>query len=299
MRGVFFFIVFIIFARSACAITYQVDGDVVGEITHYTVEEGDTLYSIARDYDVGIVEVIAANPGVDVWLPKEGTELILPTMYVLPVVPRKGIIINLSELRLFYFPDEHTVMTFPIGIGMEGWQTPLGDTTIVLKREDPEWIPPESMRKENPDLPDIVPPGPDNPLGEYALNMGWINYRIHGTNRPQGVGRRSSHGCIRLYPEDIEQLFDIVKVGTSVTAIDEPVKLGWKNNMLYLQVTPAQEQLDDIAARRTPIPVSLHGVHKAVREAVGNKVMDIDWYGVDDALLEHNGVAQIIAVPHP
>jgi L,D-transpeptidase ErfK/SrfK len=277
------------------AATFKVEGGMVGEVTHYKVQPDDTLYDIARHFDLGIVEVLASNPGVDVWEPEDGTELILPTAHILPDVPHKGIVINLSELRLFYFPDAHTVMTFPIGIGMEGWQTPLGTTEITLKRKHPAWIPPASIRKENPKLPAIVPPGPDNPLGQYALNLGLPGERIHGTNRPQGIGRRSSHGCIRLYPEDIAILFATVKVGTPVTIIDAPFKLGWQNDLLYLEVTPTQEQSDKIAADETPQPPGLRGTHVAVRKAVGNPDAEVDWYAVDDAVRVQNGIPVAIA----
>jgi L,D-transpeptidase ErfK/SrfK len=280
----------------ASATTYDIDGDVVGEVTKYKTKEDDTLYDVARRFDLGIVEVLAANPGVDVWDPGEGTELKLPTAHILPPgMPHKGIIINLSELRLFYFPNPHTVMTFPIGIGMEGWQTPVGVTHITTKRKNPTWIPPDSIRKENPDLPKIVLPGPDNPLGQYALNLGLPGERIHGTNRPQGIGRRSSHGCIRLYPEDIAALFAKVKVGTPVSVIDEPFRVGWEQDTLYLEVTPTQEQSDKIAEYETPPPPSLSGTYDAVDKALGDTVTDVDWYAVDNAVREQNGLPVAIA----
>ena len=188
-----FTVLYMLAVRPAEAATYTIDGDVAGEVTRYTVKDKDTLYSVARHFDLGIVEIMAANPGLDPWIPPVGTELTLPTAYVLPTISRKGIVIDLSALRLFYFPDPKTVMTFPLGIGMDGWSTPTGTTRIVLKRDHPTWIAPESILKENPDLPKVVPPGPDNPLGDYALNLGWEGYRIHGTNKPYGIGRRSSH----------------------------------------------------------------------------------------------------------
>jgi L,D-transpeptidase ErfK/SrfK len=196
--------------RPVRAATFVSEGDLVGAVTYYQVEEKDNLYEIARRHDIGIVELLAANPGVDPWMPEEGTELTITTAHILPTTPHEGIVINLSELRLFYYAKNGQVMTFPIGIGQEGWQTPLGKSTIVKKRKNPVWIPPDSIREENPELPEIVPAGPDNPLGEHAIYLGWRKFLIHGTNRPYGIGKRSSHGCIRLYPEDIEILFNTV-----------------------------------------------------------------------------------------
>ena len=282
-------------ACAAAAATYTVNGDVVGEVTHYTVKPKETLYSIARHLDLGIVEVLAANPDIDPWTPEVGTKLDLPTAHILPDAPHEGIVINLSELRLFYFPDAQTVMTFPVGVGREGWQTPVGSTTVVKKRKDPAWIPPDSIRKENPKLPAIILPGPNNPLGQYALNLGWDGYRIHGTNRPAGVGKRSSHGCIRLYPEDIKLLFNEVKVGTPVKVIDVPFKLGWQNDVLFLEVSPTQERSDKIADYQVPPPLSIHGVHTAIRKAVGNARADVDWYAVDNAISDQDGIPIVVA----
>ena len=209
------------------AATYPMNGDVVGAVRSYTVKNHDSLAKIARHFDLGMVELLAANPGITTQNLRAGTILIVTNSHVLPR-PHTGIVINLPELRLFYFLDSHYVMTFPIGIGREGWDTPLGVTRIAIKREKPTWTPPDSIRAENPKLPRIVPAGPNNPLGNYALDLALPAYAIHGTNRPASVGLRSSHGCIRLYPEDIATLFHVVKVGTKVTIIDTPVKLGWQ-----------------------------------------------------------------------
>jgi L,D-transpeptidase ErfK/SrfK len=276
------------------ATTYTPDGDIIGTVTPYTVKADDNLYAIARVHDLGIVEVLAANPGIDSWVPEEGSELTLPTTHVLPQVEHRGIVINLSELRLFYFPDPHTVMTFPIGIGKEGWQTPTGHTSIVLKRKNPVWIPPASIRAEDPDLPEIFPAGPDNPLGDYALDLAWRDYRIHGTNRPYGVGKRVSHGCIRLYPEDISVLFSLVEKGTPVTIIDTNYKLGWQGNRLWLEVTPTQKQADKIARYREPKPVDIPEIHQTIEQMAGNNAV-IDWYAVDRAVSQYNGVPVVVA----
>jgi len=270
------------------AATDFMDGDVIGTVQHYTVREEDNLYAIARRFDIGIVELLAANPGVDPWEPEAGTRLTITTAHVLPPVPHKGVVLNLSELRLFYFVDEHTVMTFPIGIGREGWQTPLGTTKILRKRVHPIWTPPPSIRAADPSLPASFPPGPNNPLGNYALDTGWYGVLIHGTNRPYGIGKRSSHGCIRLYPEDIEALFKAVEVDTPVMVVDMPYKLGWQGDSLFLEVTPTQSQTDVIAEYHKPRPADLPKIHDAIRNIAGDA--DIDWYSVDKAASEHSGI---------
>lgn len=217
--------------------------DVVGEVGSAIVAEGETLLDIARVHDLGYNEITAANPGVDPWLPPPGSTVVLPTRFVLPAAPRRGIIVNLAEMRLYYYPEQAghppEVLTFPIGIGQEGWGTPLGVTEVIGKIKDPSWTVPASIREEHErmgdPLPGIVPPGPDNPLGAYALRLGMSSYLIHGTNKPYGIGRRASHGCVRLYPEDIEMLFQRVTVSTPVWIIDQPYKLGRNGTGLVLE----------------------------------------------------------------
>lgn len=270
------------------AAVYRPNGDIIGTISHYSVTKEDNLYEIARRFDIGFVELLAANPGVDPWMPEEGTELTLPTAHILPGV-REGLVLNLPELRMFYYDKGGRVMTFPIGIGRTGWQTPLGSTSIIIKRRNPAWIPPASIREENLHLPDIVPSGPDNPLGAFALNLGWQGYAIHGTNKPYGVGRRSSHGCIRLYPEDMEKLFHAIDVGTTVTVIDTSYKLGWQGNLLFLEVMPTQEQADIIAEYYQPPPISIPGIHDAIGK-VSRPSTYIDWDAVNEAIHKRNGI---------
>ncbi len=225
--------------------------DLVGEVITVVAEAEDTLLDIARRFGLGYNEIVAANPGVDPWLPEPGTEIVVPARFVLPSVPREGIVVNLAEMRLYYFPPRQrdgsgVVMTFPLGIGQEGWATPTGVTRIVDKRRDPAWVVPESIRRasaaQGEPLPAVVPPGPDNPLGKFALRLGITSYLIHGTNKPYGVGRRISHGCLRMYPEDIEILFDEVEVGTPVRIVDHPYKVGRAEGVLYLEAhEPIQE----------------------------------------------------------
>ncbi|TDJ36287.1 MAG: peptigoglycan-binding protein LysM [Gammaproteobacteria bacterium] len=231
--------------------------DVVGAITVIQARADDTLIEIARRHGLGYEDIVRANPHVDTWLPGEGTEVVLPTRYVLPPGERRGLILNLPEYRLYYFPEpkangQATVMTFPISIGRMDWETPLGLTSVISKVSNPAWYPPASVRAEHAadgdPLPRIVPPGPNNPLGKYAMRLGLPGYLIHGTNRPAGVGMRVTHGCIRLFPEDIEFLFGQISVNTPVRIINEPIKIGWNGDELVVEVHQPLEL--------TPLPAS-------------------------------------------
>ncbi len=217
---------------------------VVGVVQVVSAGKDDTLTDIARRFNVGYEEILRANPKVDPWLPGEGTEIFVPTQFVLPDAPYTGIVINIAAMRIFYFPptrpgERQVVLTHPIGIGKVGWRTPEGVTKIVRRQKDPTWRVPVSVRKEHhengEDLEPVIGPGPDNPLGKYAFYLQWPSYLIHGTNKPAGVGLRSSHGCIRLYPEDIEQFFNMVPVGTQVRVVNQPFVFGWGDGQLYLQ----------------------------------------------------------------
>ncbi|MEY2342869.1 L,D-transpeptidase family protein [Acidithiobacillus sp. IBUN Pt1247-S3] len=234
------------FSGVAAAATYPLADDndnVVGEIRYLSASHDDTLVDIARDHDIGYDALRAANPQVDAWLPGAGTQILLPSEYILPVAPHQGIVIDLPAMRLFYYPaGGKTVETFPIGIGREGWNTPIGTTKIAARIRNPSWTPPASIRVEHAEngdpLPAVVPAGPDNPLGQYALRLAWPGYLIHGTNKPYGVGMRVSHGCIRLLPRDIETLFEQVTPGTSVHVVNQPWLWGQRDGSYYLQVFP-------------------------------------------------------------
>lgn len=224
--------------------------DVVGTLRVITVNEEDTLSDIARRFNLGYEEIVNANPDVDPWLPGTGTEIVIPTQFVLPDAPRKGIVINLAAMRLFYFPkaapgEPQKVITHPLGIGRVEWKTPEGTTKIAAKKENPTWIPTPSIRKEhakNGDpLPAVVPPGPDNPMGSHVLKLAWPNYAIHGTDKPPSIGLRGSHGCLRMYPEDIARIYGKVPVGTPVRVVNQPRLLGWRGRALYLQAYPILE----------------------------------------------------------
>ncbi len=227
---------------------------VVGEPQVVFARAEDTFSDLAREYGLGYDEIVAANPGINPWLPGENTAVLLPTQYVLPDVPRQGIVLNIATKRLFYFPeadDDGTqkVLTYPIGIGRVGWETPLGSTTVVSKARDPSWWVPLSVRREHAEmgdpLPKVVPPGPDNPLGTRVLKLEMPGYLIHGTNAPYGVGMRVSHGCVRLYPENIELLYELVAIGEVVTIINEPYQLGRLDGELYFEAhMPLEDDAD-------------------------------------------------------
>ena len=224
---------------------------VVGEPQVVFVRAEDTFSDLARTYGLGYDEIVAANPDVDPWLPGENTPVLLPTQYVLPDAPKRGVILNIASKRIFYYPatiegEQRYVLTYPIGIGRVGWETPLGETTVVSKATDPHWWVPASVRREyaemgNP-LPSVVPPGPDNPLGTHVLKLGMPGYLIHGTNQPYGVGMRVSHGCIRLYPENIESLYSLVDIGEIVTILNEPYQMGRQDGVLFFE---AHQPLED------------------------------------------------------
>jgi L,D-transpeptidase ErfK/SrfK len=220
------------------------DEDVVGVVQIVTTSKEDTLTDIARRFNVGYEEILRANPKVDPWLPGADRPIVVPTRFVIPNAPRTGIVINIAAMRLFYFPphkpgEPQVVITHPIGIGKMGWATPEGVTKIVRRQADPTWRVPVSVIKEHrengEELEKVIGPGPDNPLGKFAFYLQWPSYLIHGTNKPAGVGLRSSHGCIRLYPEDIAQLYDMVKVGTQVRVVNQPFLFGWHEGQLYMQ----------------------------------------------------------------
>lgn len=264
--------------------------DVIGDMdAHVTVAE-DTLPDLAIEHELGFIELVAANPGVDPWLPGDGTFVVLPTMHVLPQVDRRGIVINLAEMRLYWFPPDGEPVTMPLGIGSEGWNSPLGKTTIVRKRPNPTWYPPASVRAEDPELPASVPPGPDNPLGSYALYLGWPAIVLHGTNKPYGIGRRVSHGCFRLANHNAERLFNAVPDGTPIQVIDEPVKLGWRDGTLYLEVHPTQAQADQLERGEKITPVPVIGLPERILPMVDGDSSRIDWTHVAAAAQRRTGV---------
>ncbi|MDJ0948054.1 MAG: L,D-transpeptidase family protein [Alphaproteobacteria bacterium] len=276
----------------------QPTGRLIGTLERHVVREGETLLTIARSYDLGFVQLRAANPGVDAWVPRVGLELTVPTLHLLPDPPRRGILINLAEQRMYFLHKSGQVITHPIGTAKGGWKTPVGNTRIVRKRKNPTWTPPRSIRAERPELPASIPPGPDNPLGAFALDLGWRGYVIHGTNRPDGVGRRVSHGCIRLYPEDISALFHQVPIRTPVKVIDQRVKLAWVHGELYLEVHPTPEQIDEIEATgRFAQTADDLDLDWRVAQAAGINSSRLDWDLIYRVARERKGIPVRVTLP--
>lgn len=269
---------------------------VVGKFGRYVTKPGDIFADLARRFDVGYTDLVAANPGVDPWLPGVGRTLLIPSVYILPDAPHRGIVLSLAQWRLFYFPPGGgRVETYPIGIGVIGWNTPIGVTRVVRKEKNPVWYPPPSIRAQHPDLPAVVPAGPDNPLGLFALRLGWPNYLIHGTNKPDGVGRNVSHGCIHLYPEDIARLFAEVAVGTPVRTVEQSAAVGWYGNALYVSVHPSQAQVEEIDTDKPVTPDPAQGVQALVSAAAGPNADAVDWDAVAKAARQRTGVPVRVA----
>jgi L,D-transpeptidase ErfK/SrfK len=270
----------------------------VGDVAAHTTKRRETLLDIARRYDLGYTQLVTANPGRDPWNPGVGSRITVPRLYILPPGPRRGIVINLVQQRLFYFPPGGgSVQTFPIGTGILGHSTPLKATQIVAKEPDPTWVPPASIRRERPWLPASIPPGPDNPLGHYALHLGLPLVLIHGTNKPYGVGRNVSHGCIRLYPEDIERLFHEVRVGMPVRVINEEFETAWVDGDLYVAVFPNKEQTDELDEARPMTPAVPAGFEQRIAEVAGDQADRVDWDAVRKAAEDRSGIPVRVTQP--
>lgn len=284
---------------AADARTYALNGDVIGELALTTTVREDTIADIARTYSQGYKEMRLANPAVDPWLTGEDTEVIIPSQYVLPTAPRNGIVINVAEMRIYHFQPRGKgqpldVATYPVSIGRQDWVTPHGATKIVSKIKDPTWTPPASIRREHAAegdiLPAVVPAGPNNPLGQFALRLGFAGYLIHGTDKPFGIGMRVTHGCMRLYPEDIERVFHSVPVGTSVRIVNQPYKVGISGSRLLVEVHPAleedvesgkyAEEFSQLMAQIVPLSVK-HDI-------------SIDWDMLRGALYRKDGVPVVV-----
>lgn len=282
---------------SLWATTYPLppaDVNLIGETQKVQALAEDTLLDIARRYDVGQEEILLANPKVDRWLPGEGAEVVVPSRFILPRAERNGLVLNVPEMRFYYYYNsgpgkESKVFTAPVGIGRMDWKTPLGEARIVKKVKDPAWYPPKSLKldaiaKGDPPLPDVVPPGPANPLGRYALRLSIPGYLIHSTNKPFGVGMRVSHGCVRMYPEDMEQFFPIVAVQKMVQIVNQPIKVGWQNKTLYLEVHPFLDE--DLDKKQ-----DMYGIaYEMIFNAVENKDAILDIKTIKRTLQEKSGI---------
>jgi L,D-transpeptidase ErfK/SrfK len=274
---------------------------VIGEDASVTTAYEDTLPDLAHRYSLGYYEIIRANPGVDVWIPGADRRLTLPRQRILPSGPRADIVVNLPEHRLYFYPrprrgEQPLVITYPVSIGKMDWRTPLGETRIVAKVRQPSWYPPESVRQEHAargdPLPKVVPPGPDNPLGEFAMRLGISSgsYLIHGTNNPLAVGMAVTHGCIRMYPEDIAALFPRVPVGTHVRLINEPVKAAWVNGELLIEVHPP------VDAEGQPMEPDLQVLEPLLEQELGNDIAAIHWDLALDTLRAATGLPTLVGL---
>ncbi len=251
------------------------DKDYIGKQITYSAKYEDTFVHLARDYNLGYVELRAANPNVDPWMPGEGTKIVFPLRHLLPDAPREGIVINLPEMRLYAYVNgrDGAPVSFPLGVGREGLETPLGTTKIIRKQYKPTWRPTQRMLDEDPELEAVVGPGIDNPLGTHALYLGWPQYAIHGTNRPFGIGRRVSSGCIRMYPEAIVQLYDMAEISMPVTVVDQPIKLGWIDNVLYIEAHPTLDQALSMEEKGIVEGAALSDEDRAMIEAfIGDEI---------------------------
>lgn len=272
-------------------------GDVIGQAQVIKAKYEDTFASIGERYEFGYLEMVAANPGVDPWLPGEGKDIILPSRFILPPGPREGLVINLAEYRMYYFPaGKNVVHTFPLGIGREGWSSPIANTSIIAKTPNPTWTPPQSIREEHAaegdPLPAVVPAGPDNPLGPFKFSLGLTGYLIHGSNKKFGIGMRVSHGCFRMLNKNVLELSQLASVGTKVRIIDEPYKFGKSDGKLYLEVHAPLENAD---------PLSLMDKHTQIVAALNRyveanpDVQRMDWNVVRDVVAAEDGLPISVA----
>ena len=274
----------------------------VGAVDSYTANSSEVLLDVVRHYDLGYVDFMAANPGVDPWAPRDGQKIVIPNFFILPDAPHVGIVINLAERRIYYYPrGGKTVETYPAGLATMERSTPLGVTRVVAKELGPVWVPPPSIRRERPNLPAFIGPGPDDPLGDFALRLGWKNYLIHGTNKPDSVGRNVSHGCLHIYPEDIERLFREVPVGTPVRTVDQPAGATWGDDgRLYIVVHPSKAQADEIDFNQPMTPTVSPALAAIVTKAAGKRAAEIDWEAVNRAGLAATGLpTPVMDAPAP
>ncbi|MFA6037707.1 MAG: L,D-transpeptidase family protein [Legionellales bacterium] len=273
--------------------TFPLNGnEVFGEVFTVTPKKNDTFSYYAHTYDVGASAIQIANPGVNEDYPdKQKHDITIPAEFILPS-QRNGIVINLPEIRLYYF-NQSEFMTYPVSIGKVGWKTPIREGKVVDKEANPSWHVPKSILAENAargvHTPAVVGPGPNNPLGKYALRLSIPGYLIHGTSNPTSIGRRVSHGCIRMFPMDIEELFNNVPVGTPVSLINEPIKAGWKGNKLYLEVHPLLAEYPMSEDARQAMAKDKINAALAVRST------QVDWSKVDQVMRAQNGVVEMIS----
>ena len=272
------------------------DDDVIGRLAIIRLRKGDTLPDMARHFSLGINTVSAANPGIDIWAPDAGRRVLLPLSFILPDAPRKGIVINLAAMRLFYFKKDGkllAVSTYPVGVGTTERPTPMGRMYVTRKKLRPTWYVPASIaadhRKKGDPLPAKVPPGPLNPLGEHALYLSKSGYLVHGTNKPASVGLRATNGCIRLYPEDIKRLFENTPVKTRVKIVNQPYLVGRRDGIVYMEAHTPFEESGTTELKRAFAKLG------AIEKKTGHA---LDWKKIKDAVIEARGIPVPISALH-
>jgi L,D-transpeptidase ErfK/SrfK len=280
---------------------FDLSGDqaLIGELAAVETRENDTLPDIARNYGLGYNDITAANAGVPAWTPRANSRVLLPLQFILPDAPHKGIVLNVANMRLFYYPRKQRdkVFTYPVGIGRDGWNTPMGMTSIAVKTPNPDWHVPPSIHREHAEkghfLPSVVRSGPDNPLGYYAMRLAIGSYLIHGTNKPFGIGMQISHGCVQMYPEDIEVLFKKTSVGTPVRIIHDPYLTAWHEDTLYLE---ANEPLEKWSFSK---PLLKKQVSRELRKIAKQHNATVDWDKVDRVIQRADGIPTPVLVNSP
>ena len=281
------------------AINYNIHSfeliDLIGYDKYYKTKKDETLIDIARANNLAFPEIMSANQGLDdPWVVEPEKYLLLPQRHLLPSAKREGVIVNKGDLRLYYFSKENKVYSFPIGIGRGDWETPTGKARITGKKKNPYWTVPASILEEEPHWPKVVKPGPENPLGSRAIYLSMPGYLLHGTNKPWGVGMKVSHGCIRLYPEDIEMLYELVSQGENVEIIDQPVKTGWFGGVLYLEVHSMHpyglEDKEILESNMRLLPQATKSLQKSAK----HHIVNVDWKKVVEIVKKASGVPEAI-----
>lgn len=297
-----FTLLFSLLTHNALATTYDLppsDHAIIGQVQYGTANHGDNAINMAQRFDLGFNAIENANPDLDLTRGfNAGTKLKIPTQHLLPNEARKGIIINLPEMRMYYFPkDSSKIYTYPIGIGKMGKTIPITRAAITRKATNPTWTPPDSIREFNLEqgivLPQVMPPGPDNPLGQYAIYMSIPTYLIHSTIFPASIGKRASFGCIRMYESDIEEFFPTVNRGVPVAVINQPVKIGWQYDHLYLETHQPLEEHEGATEATLP------GVVQALTDSTQHQAVLIDWQLVSYLVQEKDGLPHEIGIKIP
>lgn len=262
--------------------------DVIGQLGVMKLEKGDTLPDVARHFSLGVTAISAANPGVDIWVPKAGEQVVLPLRFILPDAPRKGIVVNLATMRLFHYKGDNNslvVTTYPVGIGTKERPTPMGQMYVQRKVSRPTWYVPASIaedhRKKGDPLPPRVPPGPLNPLGECALYLNKSGYLIHGTNKPASIGLNASNGCLRLYPENVKMLYDDTPLKTPVVIVNQPYLIGQDDGVLYLEAHKPQEGLGAL---------ELEKIYAKLKSIEKRGARTLDWKKIKEVQVEARGI---------